>query len=167
MQLVPSLEALKYFAEDDFKIIITYPNMDAGSGDIVRIIKRYEHLPNFFVHNSLGRWMYLGLLNIAKVVVGNSSSGILETPTFRRATVDIGPRQKGRLRANNVISVGYDGMEIQKAIEKALYDPKFRENLELHNYNNPYGDGFACEHIVGVLKETKLDRKLLQKSITY
>lgn len=165
LQILPSLEALKQLT--DYEVVITYPNMDAGSGRIIDLIKRYEHYPHIHVHNNLGHRLYLGLLNIAKVMVGNSSSGIMETPAFNLGTVDVGPRQKGRLTANNVISVGYDGMEIKNAIEKVLWDPEFRKRLAPHNHRNPYGYGRACEQIIHVLKSIKLDRELLQKRITY
>jgi UDP-hydrolysing UDP-N-acetyl-D-glucosamine 2-epimerase len=163
LQLLPSLEALKELTE--YNIIITYPNMDAGSNEIVSFIERYEHLPHFHVHHNLGRRMYLGLLNVAKLVVGNSSSGLMETPAFRLATIDVGPRQEGRTKGNNVISVPYNKVEIQRAINIALYDSDFRRQLSL-GYN-PYGYGGTCDEILSVLRTVKLDRKLLQKRITY
>ena len=115
-QIEKSINALKILSKEDIQIIITYPNNDAGADSI---IKKYEILKNENKRNiqifpSLGRYNYHGFLSLAKnnnvkiACVGNSSSGIKETPAFGCPTVNIGSRQLNRLRGENVIDVRYD-----------------------------------------------------------
>ncbi|SQC03117.1 UDP-N-acetylglucosamine 2-epimerase [Clostridium tetanomorphum] len=98
-------------------------------------------------------------------MIGNSSSGIIEAPTFKIPVINIGDRQKGRLRSNNIIDVGYEKEEIIKAINRVLYDKEFKENL---NYiENLYGDGNVSKRIVSALKSINIDKILLSKKLTY
>jgi UDP-N-acetylglucosamine 2-epimerase len=90
----------------------------------------------------------------ASAMVGNSSAGLMEAPSFGLPVVNIGTRQEGRLRARNVIDVGYSADEILDGINQAC-DPLFRESIR--DVENPYGDGHAAERIVKVLMETPLD----------
>src|SRR5207244_3795867 len=113
----------------------------------------------------LGRYWYLGLLRLASVVVGNSSSGLTETPAFRIPCVDIGSRQKGRLRSTNVISVGYEQHAIEEAIKTCLFDLKFRE--QVLSAANPYDSGDAAGTIARRLAEIQTGKTLLQKKNTY
>ena len=161
-QIRPSLDAL---AELGYQTVITYPNGDAGSEAMIAEIEEYKHLPYFRVCRTLGRRRYLGLLNVASVVVGNSSSGLMETPIFKVACVDVGTRQSGRLRAENVISVGYDREEIKSAVHQALFDEEFRAKVQ--QCYNPYGVGDAGQKIAQILAEIPLTHRLLQKKITY
>ncbi|BCB96333.1 hypothetical protein JZK55_12550 [Dissulfurispira thermophila] len=87
-------------------------------------------------------------------VVGNSSSGIIEAPSFKIGTIDIGDRQKGRIKAKSVIDCQPDYYSIKEAIKK-LYSREFKEILE--NIKNPYGDGQASEKIIDVLKKVRLN----------
>ena len=93
-------------------------------------------------------------------MVGNSSSAIIEAPTFALPAVNIGERQRGRLRAANVIDVGHDRAAIRGAIERAL-DPAFRRSLA--GLVNPYGDGNAAPRIARVLREVELGPRLVRK----
>src|SRR3712207_5065372 len=103
------------------------------------------------------------MLNISDIVVGNSSSGIIETPSFKRATVNVGIRQEGRIHPKNVIDVDGNEKEIIEAIKKALYNDGFKN--EILNIINPFGNGDASKKIVNILKNIKLDRKLLEKKL--
>jgi len=171
-QIRPSLEALRILAEDGIQIIITYPNNDAGGKMIIREIEAVRHVmpPNVQIHKSLGRYNYHGVLHVCGqsgrgVCVGNSSSGIKETPAFGCPAVDIGTRQNGRLRADNILTVGYDVGQIVRAIKKSLFDKTFRKQcLECYN---PYGKGNAGEKIAEILSTIKINDTLLQKKMTY
>ncbi len=160
-QVKESLEALK---ELGHQTIITYPCNDAGSEYIIKAISEYADNSVFKIRKSLGWKHYLGLLGIATVVVGNSSSGIMETPAFKVPCVNIGTRQAGRLRSENVIDVPYKKDEIKRAINKAITDKDFIEKVR--NCSNPYGNGGASRKIVEVLKSIPLNKALLQKKMT-
>ncbi len=167
-QVRPSLEALRHAASTwGCQVIITYPNDDAGGR---RIVEELETLaaatvPGIQVHRSLGRYFYHGVLNVAAACLGNSSSGIKETPVFHCANIDIGPRQQGRLRADNVISTPYDRDAIVAAIDRALHDAAFRETVR--TCTNPYGAGNAGKRIADVLADTSITPRLVQKQMTY
>ena len=124
---------------------------------------------NVQIHVSLGRYLYHGLLGLAKtnnykiVCVGNSSSGIKETPAFSCPTVNIGSRQEGRLRGENVIDVGYKEQEIKEAIRLSLTD-NFISKCK--SAQNPYWLGDAGPKIAKQLAEVKLDKKLIRKKMT-
>jgi UDP-hydrolysing UDP-N-acetyl-D-glucosamine 2-epimerase len=171
-QVVPSLEALEILAEEGCQVIVTYPNNDAGGKRIITEIEklRKKEVNHIHIHQSLGRYDYHGILNLCGrvargVCVGNSSSGIKETPTFGCPVVNIGPRQRGRLRGDNVIDVGYDRDEIVGAVRKALNDENFR--TKCRNCKQPYGAGNAGSQVAHVLATVDIDLKLLQKRMTY
>jgi UDP-N-acetylglucosamine 2-epimerase len=103
-------------------------------------------------------------MRLASVVLGNSSSGILEAPSFELPAVNIGRRQAGRLQARNVINVPHDERAIGAAVEQAI-DPAFRSSLK--GIENPYGDGRASDRIVNTLAGIEIDEKLLWKQLTY
>jgi len=167
-QVKPVLEAVEYFARHDVQVIITYPNNDAGGKQIIAEIDKIarQNIPNVQVHNSVGRYNYHGFLNICGrtglgACVGNSSSGIKETPFFGVPTVNIGSRQEGRLRSSNVIDADYSRDAIVAAIKKALNDIEFRNSCK--KCHNPYGSGNSGNTIAGILAEINIDYKLLRK----
>jgi UDP-N-acetylglucosamine 2-epimerase len=104
--------------------------------------------------------MYFSLMAQSAAMVGNSSSGIIEAASFGLPVVNIGSRQRGRLRAGNVIDVGNEQEAIAEGIRRAL-DPAFRERLR--DMPNPYGSGNAARDIVRVLQTMPLDGRLIQK----
>ena len=114
--------------------------------------------------------MYHGVLALAlnksrKVVcVGNSSSGLKETPAFSCPTVNIGSRQDGRLRGANVIDVSYDSVEIIEAIKKCLFDDAFKHICS--TADNPYWVGSAGSKVADVLSKVPLGQKLIRKQMT-
>jgi UDP-hydrolysing UDP-N-acetyl-D-glucosamine 2-epimerase len=169
MQVIPSLEALEALAKKGIQIIATYPNNDAGGLAIIDKLKELDarSIDNIKVYRSLGRYFYHGLLALAQdssnklVCVGNSSSGIKETPVFGCPTVNIGSRQKGRLRGDNVLNVDYEKESIIKAVIECIQDKAFRKKCsETHN---PYHMGDAGKKIAEVLSEVTLDRDLTRK----
>ncbi len=161
-QVKQSLDALK---ELGLQTVITYPCNDPGAEDIIRAINEYASNPHFRIIKSLGWRYYLGLLKVSSAVIGNSSSGIMETPIFKVPCINIGSRQKGRLRADNVINAPYDKEKIKKAIIKTLTDRNFIKKV--NKSKNPYGSGGTSKKIARILKRIPLDKKLLQKKMTF
>lgn len=142
-------------------LVFTGPNADPGA-DLLR-----EELSGFVARldrahfvESFGAQNYLAMLREAACVVGNSSSGIIETPSFKLPTVNVGSRQAGRTRAANVIDVENNPEAIRAGIEKAL-SPQFRRSIS--GIVSPYGDGHAGERILEVLASVPLDSTLMQK----
>lgn len=161
-QMKITMEAVKALRE---QTIVIYPNADAGGRKMIKVIEKYRRHPFIKTYKSLPHIEYLALMQTAKVMVGNSSSGIIETSLIHLPAVNIGTRQEGRERAENVIDVPHNKIEIIKAIKKTLFDKKFRTKVK--KCKNPYGDGRASERIVKILSEIKIDKKLLQKKLTY
>jgi len=158
-------ETLDAIVELGYQTILIYPNADAGGRRMIEVIREYEKYPFIKTFRSVLHKEYLSLMKLASVMIGNSSSGIIEAPSFGLPVVNIGTRQKGRQRTENVIDVDYDKEEIKMAIQKALYEEAFKEKVK--NCKNPYGDGKAGMRIANVLSEIKIDKKLLEKRMTY
>jgi UDP-hydrolysing UDP-N-acetyl-D-glucosamine 2-epimerase len=158
-------ETLEAILELKYQTILIYPNADAGGRKMIDVIKEYGKYQFIKTFKSIPYKEYLSLMRIASAMVGNSSSGIIEAPSFGLPVVNIGSRQEGRQRAENVIDVDYDKEQIKAAIKKALYDEDFKEKVK--NCENPYGDGKAGVRIADVLSKIKIDKKLLQKRLAY
>ncbi len=158
-------ETLKAIKNLEHQTIIIYPNADSGGRKIIDKIKQYEKFSFIRTYENLSHKDYLSLLKYADVLVGNSSSGIIESPSFNLPVVNIGIRQDGRERSKNIIDVDHDKKKIKKSIEKSLFDDKFKKKVE--KCDNPYGDGKASKRIVRILEDICIDEELLQKSITY
>jgi len=148
-QMMSLLNALDEFP--DIHIIFTFPNSDAEGRSIIQLIKDYcTTRKNSKYYVSLGQKKYFSTIQFVDGVVGNSSSGLLEVPTFKKGTINIGNRQKGRLRAKSVIDCDANKISISKSIEK-LYSKEFQS--ELNNTVNPYGEGDASTKIFNIIKE--------------
>lgn len=169
-QLGPSLTALERLAATGVQIIATYPNNDAGGRAIIAALDAWRPDGVVLVRRSLGRRLYHGVLALAHrsdariACVGNSSSGVKETPAFGCPTVDIGSRQKGRLRGDNVLNASYDADAIEAATRRALFDDNFRARCR--ETENPYGVGDAGRRIAETLAATPIDDALLRKRMT-
>jgi UDP-hydrolysing UDP-N-acetyl-D-glucosamine 2-epimerase len=143
------------------QLLFCYPNADAGSRALI------ERTKSFLATRGEGRVFvnldaltYWSLLRQVEVLVGNSSSGIMETASFGLPTVNVGIRQHGRERPGNVVDAAADAAEIVAAI-RAARSSEFRESLR--GMSNPYGDGTASEKIAEVLTSVPLGKKLLRK----
>lgn len=143
--------------------VVIYPNNDAGSVPLQRAIEAI-HSPRIHVERNVPRDVYASLLAASDAMVGNSSSGILEAPSFGLPAVNLGSRQRGRLQGPNVINAAHRKADILKALKKAL-SKNFKSSLI--GKANPYGDGNSSERILKVLKETPIDERLLVKRLTY
>jgi UDP-N-acetylglucosamine 2-epimerase (non-hydrolysing)/GDP/UDP-N,N'-diacetylbacillosamine 2-epimerase (hydrolysing) len=170
-QIAPSLDAITQLAKEGVQIVLTYPNNDAGGKDIIDALSAFqlEMVQNTQVTRSLGRYLYHGVLALAResdlriVCLGNSSSGLKETPVFGCPTVNIGSRQDGRLRGENVLDTDYSSNQIYAAVNKGLYEEEFREICR--NAKNPYWLGEAGPKIANILATTPLDQNLIRKKM--
>jgi len=143
----------------DIYIIFTMPNSDSDGRIIKQMIDEFvsSHDQRSISFTSMGHLNYLSALQFVDGVVGNSSSGLAEAPTFKIGTVNIGDRQKGRLKAESVIDCKPTKESIKRAID-TLFSENFQKILPL--VKNPYGEGNATEKILEVLREAKLPEEL-------
>lgn len=154
-QISELLKALDCFGPS-VGLIITKPNADMEGRIIIEMIDRYvAGRPNAKAFVSLGQLKYLSAIAQVDAVVGNSSSGLYEVPSFKKPTVNIGARQKGRLAAKSVLHSGYKAEEIRDAIQQAF-------GHDCSDIENPYGDGNSASQIVAILNSFD-DYKLLLK----
>lgn len=145
----------------DRPIVFTYPNADTAGRVVIEGIERFvARHPRARALPSLGTDVYFALLARAAAMIGNSSSGIIEAASFELPVVDIGNRQRGRIRGANVLHAEPGQAAISAALHKAL-DPGFRRSLK--GLVNLYGDGHAAERIARILVERPLDQALLEK----
>lgn len=134
----------------DIRYLFTRANSDTDGRSINRILEEYEKSnDNFCLVDSLGMKRYLSALKYSLFVIGNSSSGLMEAPSFRIPTINIGDRQRGRIYGKTVIHCNPERHAIVEAIYKAM-DTSFRESIK--NVGNPYGDGHTSEKIVDIIK---------------
>lgn len=152
--LAAMLEALD--ARPGLRILFTLPNADAGSWALRQRIEAFAATRSgrCLAVASLGRRRYLSALACVDAMIGNSSSGLIEAPSFALPVVNIGDRQAGRIRAANILDCSPDGRAVTDALDRAL-SVKFRRSL--HGLRNPLGDGHAAERITDILKTTPLE----------
>lgn len=152
-QLAEVLAALGAFP--DLHVAATRPNADPGNRRLTELLDAFvaSHPDRAAVFTSLGSVRYLSLLSAVDAVVGNSSSGIIEAPSFGVPSVDIGDRQAGRVRAQSVIHCEPKRADVERALAEAL-SPAFRAVAAVAE--NPYGDGHAAERVVAVLETASL-----------
>ncbi len=160
-QIEPTLKAVATIPAE--KIII-YPNSDTGSDIFIKVIKKYKQNKDFFIFKNLDRSVYLSLLKNSDALVGNSSSGIIEAGFFHLPVVDIGNRQLGRERENNVIEALYDYHQVKIAINKA-FSSKFKKHC--NNTKNPYGSGQAAKKIIKIIEDNIDKPELFYKKFNY
>jgi len=143
------------------QIIFCYPNADAGSRELIERTRQFQQQrPDAHIFVNLPALIYWSLLKNVDLMIGNSSSGIMETPSFALPTVNVGMRQQGRERARNVVDAAPSETDIRAKIAIAR-SPQFRQSLQ--GMQNPYGDGHAAEKIVKVLTSAPLGEELLMK----
>jgi len=143
-------------------VVFTMTNADTGGRAINEVVDAYavRHADRMRTFLSLGQQRYLSALRLVDVVIGNSSSGVIEAPALGVPTVNIGPRQQGRLKAESVIDCADDARSIGLAIENAL-SSTFKASIE--GSPSPYGQGDTACQIVGILRDIELGEKLLMK----
>ncbi len=157
------LEAL---VKSGLKVVINSPNSDAGNHRITRVIDQYvSKYPQFHSFKNLDRISYVNLMRNASALLGNSSSGLLEAPSLKLGTINIGNRQKGRIHGANVQFVDHDQNQILTALKRILEDENYQH--ELADCKNPYGDGNSVDKVIAVLKKLKITDQFIHKNITY
>jgi len=154
------VESLSHFRMRKIWIL---SNNDAGSERLRRALLQHRRSDSQ-IHENLTRKDYLGLLKYCQAIVGNSSSGLLEAPTFGVPAVNIGRRQANRVQGSNVINTSFVVSDCIQAIARAI-SPEFRASIK--NCVNPYGDGRSSGRILEILKNTTVDNKLLIKNLVY
>lgn len=155
-------ELLKVLSElEDTQLIFTMPNADNDGRVLITMVQQFvaRHL-NARAYTSLGQLRYLSCLAQVDGVIGNSSSGLTEMPSFQKGTINIGDRQRGRLCAASVINCEPTNHQIRAALKK-LYSVNFQSTLS--KIKNPYGDGGASDKIVQIIKNYPLDN-IVRKS---
>ena len=157
IELLSALEEVK-----DTKFIFTLPNADTNNRKITKMIEKFhaEHPSVSKIFPSLGQLRFLSTLKFIDGIVGNSSSGLTEAPSFKIGTINLGDRQTGRLKAKSVIDSNFEKKKILKSI-KTIYTKSFQRNLS--SVVNPYGKPGASKKILKTIKEISLENILKKK----
>lgn len=159
LQFEAVLSALDLFK--DYQIIFTKSNADEGGDVISRMMDEYVNShDNAVVFDSLGLLRYLSTIRYSSLVIGNSSSGITEVPSFNKPTINIGSRQQGRLQSSSIINCEIDSVEIINAIRTGI-SKEFQDSLK--NHISPFGNGTASQQIVDIVKSHNF-RNIVKKS---
>ncbi len=140
----------------DYQVLLVYPNADAGGRAMIEVINQY----NVDAYKNIPHDDFIGLLGLASALIGNSSSGIIESSSFKLPVINIGTRQSGREKAEHVIDVDYDSNEIFQALNY-IKSEEYQNKLE--SCKNPYGEGKAGELICKILKKIEINKDLLNK----
>ena len=162
VQIRETLNAIDHLK---YQTVAVYPCSDPGYEPIIRRLLEFSKKSYFQLHKNIEFFDFWGLMNVASVFVGNSSAGVMETASFKVPSVNIGIRQEGRLRADNVIDADQCERSIVEAMQKALFDESYKQKVK--DCTSPYGDGFAAERIVSVLKDLELNDSLIRKKMTF
>lgn len=158
-QIRETLKAVKQFK---MPIVATYPNDDAGGRQIISEIEKERKNPLFTIRPSIPYKMFLAVEKNAAVWIGNSSGAMIESSSFHTPVVNIGIRQNGRERGNNVLDATNDHAQIYKAIRSSI-DAKYKKKIS--HGKNPWGDGKTSERVVKFLENLRISPRLINKSI--
>lgn len=156
------LKAIKFFGLRSFVI---YPCSDPGYREIIKAIKETKNNPQFIAYKNIPNLDFLGLMNEAQALIGNSSCALVESPYLKLPAINIGNRQLGRFREKNVVEAKPDTKSIISKIKFVLTNSCFQKKLKKCGFH--LGKGHASEKILKILKNIKIDKNLLQKRITY
>ena len=140
----------------DYQVLLVFPNADAGGRAMIEVINQYD----VDAYKNISHDDFIGLLGLSSALIGNSSSGIIESSSFKLPVINIGTRQSGREKAENVIDVDYDSNEILQAVNY-IKSEEYQNKLE--SCKNPYGEGKAGELICKILKKIEINNDLLNK----
>ena len=156
---------LEAMAQIPATYVVTFPNADPGSADIIKALHHYSSkIEKMAICQSLGQQRYYSLMSIADAMLGNSSSGLWEAPSFQLPVINVGHRQDGRLQAANVINIPQPTTQLViKGLKKAL-TTEFKDSLR--HISNPYKIGNAAHNILQVIRQLPSKEKLLKKKFT-
>ena len=152
-QISQTLDAV---TSTEYQVIVVYPNADAGGRAMIEKIDEYD----IDTYKNIPHEDFIGLLGLASILIGNSSSGIIESSSFKLPVINIGTRQSGREKASNVVDVDYNSNDILDVI-KYMESDEYCNNLR--KCKNPYGDGKASQRICEILKNIEINNHLLNK----
>lgn len=156
---------LESVAKLNRRTFAVYPCSDHGYHGIITALSEYENHPHISIHKNIIAQDFWGLMHMADVMIGNSSAGLVECPYFDLPAVNIGERQLGRFRGKNVIDAQYDSTSLDEALNKALHDTKFRDEMA---GIRPFGEGQAGQLIFETLLKTDFsDPKIFEKRMTF
>tara|TARA_Y100000816_G_scaffold122065_1_gene85790 strand:- start:26701 stop:27840 length:1140 start_codon:yes stop_codon:yes gene_type:complete len=158
-----SINLFKVLSRTDYKILLIYPCSDQGYLGVLKAINIYKKNKNFNIYKNIEAYDFWGLMEGASLFIGNSSSGLIETPYFGLPTVNLGNRQNGRIRDINVIDSSYKIEEIEKCIKRGL-SKQFKSRIK---NNFIFGKGDASKKIFNKIKNIKINQKLIMKKMTY
>jgi len=154
--------ALKNF---NYQVVITSPNVENDREKLIGFIKEKVRENNdYYYFDSLGMDHYINMLYYCEFMIGNSSSGIGETPYFKIPTINVGDRQKARFRHKSIIDTDYSVDSITNGIKKAQ-SKEFKSSINMMKYH--FGDGSAAEKMVRIIQNTSIDEKLMRKQLSY
>jgi UDP-N-acetylglucosamine 2-epimerase len=151
------MEAIKDLG---MQTIVLYPNSDAGSKDMIHVIHEYEHIKFIQIYKNIHHDDFQDLMMLCDVIIGNSSCGLLEAPSFNLPAVNIGERQKGRGHTFNIINSDHNKDMIVKAVQHAL-TKEIKEKVK--TLISPYAKKNAEENIIKILKEINYHESLKAK----
>ena len=159
------IQTLETCLSSNLPVVCIYPNSDSGHQDILKAISASNKNKDFIPIPNIERDNYLSLLANCSVLVGNSSSGILEAPSFQIPVVNIGNRQRGRPQATNILNCGHDAVEIANSIDRSLNDSRHQKACQ--QAINPYGDGKSSNRICDILQSIQINKKMIDKETCY
>jgi GDP/UDP-N,N'-diacetylbacillosamine 2-epimerase (hydrolysing) len=161
IQMKETISALK---DLEIQSLIIYPNNDKGSEQIIEELRKINE-PLIKVERNVKHSDYINLLSYASVMIGNSSSGIVESPSLKLPVVNIGRRNTGREHSKNIIFVNHNKKEIIGAIKKSIYNRNYVKKVK--KVKSAYGGGDSAIKIIKVLENIPINKKLLSKKVTY
>jgi len=149
----------------DIQVLITAPSIEVEREIILGYIQSFiKNKNNYFYTESLGSKKLYNLVAYSKFVIGNSSSGLIEVPYFRVPTINIGDRQKGRVRHESIIDTNYTIKSISNGIDKAL-SKEYRESIKGMNFK--FGDGSTAKKITRIIEQINIDQSFLRKELSF
>lgn len=151
---------LKALEEQNIPAFVSYPNIDPGNKKIIEVINKYREKNEFIFYKNLERNLFLSIYKNAKLLIGNSSSGILEASSVPIPVVNVGLRQRGRYAPENVIFCDAEIKSIRQAVKKALSSSFLSK---IRNMNNPYGDGNSAEKAFGIIKNNTFNELIYKR----
>ena len=168
--IMAELKNLELYVDNIFQACLTtklnivaiFPNTDLGPEKIIKVINKFKK--SIKIYKNLEREKFLYLLKNCEFLIGNSSAGILEAPSFKKPTINVGNRQRGRPQSENIINSGYSKYSIINAI-KVLKSRKFQSSLA--KVKNIYGDGRSGVRICKILDKIDINKKWTDKETTY
>jgi GDP/UDP-N,N'-diacetylbacillosamine 2-epimerase (hydrolysing) len=161
-QMEQTLEAV---VELGLQAFISYPNSDAGSGQIIDVISRFRSHRNLKVFSNIPDEPFVNLLRGASMLIGNSSLGLLEAPFLKLPAINVGNRQSARHHSANVFFVPHDKEAIVTKAKEILHNPDLQARIA--NCENPFGSGQTGEQIAEIIATTPIDSKLMNKDLSF